>query len=79
MASSIEQRVKRVFVEQMRIAADKVVPSASLSENLKLEDVQRVELILRLEEEFRVEMPDEDTDKFKTVGDIISFVQARVQ
>ena len=60
-------------------AADKVVPSASFTEDLKADSLAIVELVLALEETFKIEIPDEDTEKIKTVGDAINYIKARAK
>ena len=77
MADSIEERVTKIIVEQLEVPADKVVASASFTEDLKADSLAIVELVLSLEESFKIEIPDEDTEKIKTVGDAINYIKAR--
>jgi acyl carrier protein len=75
MADSIEERVTKIIVEQLEVPADKVVPSASFTEDLKADSLAIVELVLQLEEFFKIEIPDEDAEKIKTVGDAINYMK----
>ena len=74
MADTIEERVKKLIVEQLEIPAEKAVPAASFTEDLKADSLAIVELVLALEEAFKIEIPDEDTEKIKTVGDAINYI-----
>ena len=74
MADDIAQRVKKIIIEQLEVAPDKVKPEASCAEDLKADSLAVVELVLALEEQFKLEIPDEDTEKIKTVGDAINYI-----
>jgi acyl carrier protein len=76
MAESIEEKVSKIIVEQLEVPADKVVPGASFMEDLKADSLAIVELVLNFEEAFKIEIPDEDTEKIKTVGDAINYIKA---
>lgn len=77
MADNIEARVKEIIAQQLDVSAEKLVPSASFTDDLKADSLAVVELVLALEEEFKIEIPDEDTEKIKTVGDAIKYIQAK--
>ena len=77
MADNIEARVKEIIAQQLDVSPEKLVPSASFTDDLKADSLAVVELVLALEEEFKIEIPDEDTEKIKTVGDAIKYIQAR--
>jgi acyl carrier protein len=79
MADNVEERVTKIIVEQLEVPAEKVVPSASFTEDLKADSLAIVELVLALEEAFKIEIPDEDTEKIKTVGDAINYIKARAK
>jgi acyl carrier protein len=76
MADEIEDKVKKIIIEQLEVAPDKVKLEASFSEDLKADSLAVVELVLALEEQFKIEIPDEDTEKIKTVGDAINYIKA---
>jgi acyl carrier protein len=77
MADNVEERVTKLIVEQLEVPVEKVIPSASFTEDLKADSLAIVELVLALEEAFKLEIPDEDTEKIKTVGDAINYIKAR--
>jgi acyl carrier protein len=79
MADNIEDRVRKLIVEQLEVSPDKVVPTASFSEDLKADSLAVVELVLALEEAFKLEIPDEDTEKIKTVGDAINYIKSHAK
>lgn len=70
-------RVKKVLVEQLDVSEDEIVPSASIVDDLKADSLDVVEIIMGLEEEFDIEIPDEDAEKILTVQQIIDYVEAR--
>jgi acyl carrier protein len=71
----IDQRVKDIIVEQLGVKADQVTPEAKLIEDLGADSLDAVELIMALEEEFGIEVPDEQAEKLQSVGDIIKYVE----
>ena len=79
MADEIEEKVKKIIIEQLEVAPDKVKPEASFADDLKADSLAVVELVLALEEQFKIEIPDEDTEKIKTVGDAINYIKAHAQ
>ena len=79
MADDIAERVKKIIIEQLEVAPDKVKPEASFSEDLKADSLAVVELVLALEEQFKLEIPDEDTEKIKTVGDAINYIKGHAK
>lgn len=71
---SVEDKVKEIIVEQLGANAEDVVPGASFIDDLGADSLDTVELVMALEEEFGVEIPDEDAENIKTVQDAISYV-----
>ena len=67
----IDQRVKDIIVEQLGVKPDQVTPEAKFVEDLGADSLDIVELIMALEEEFGIEVPDEQAEKLLTVGDVI--------
>ena len=74
--SSIEERVKKIIVEQLGVADDQVTPDASFVNDLGADSLDTVELVMALEEEFETEIPDEEAEKITTVQNAIDFVNA---
>jgi acyl carrier protein len=79
MADNVEERVRKIIVEQLEVAPDKVKPEASFADDLKADSLAVVELVLALEEAFKIEIPDEDTEKIKTVGDVINYINSHAK
>lgn len=78
-AKSVEERVKNIIVEQLRVEPDQVKPEAQFVNDLGADSLDTVELIMALEEEFDVEIPDEQAEKIKTVGEAIEHIKAKVK
>ena len=73
----MEERLKKLIAEQLGVDESRVVPSASFTDDLEADSLDLVELIMSLEEEFGVEIPDEDAEKIVTVGDAMQYLQER--
>ena len=72
---SIEQRVKDIIVDQLGVNADQVTHEAKFIEDLGADSLDTVELIMALEEEFGIEVPDEQAEKLQSVGDVIKHIE----
>ena len=75
MAGEVESKVREIISEQLGVSADEVTPEASFIEDLGADSLDIVELVMALEEEFGLDIPDEDADKLKTVGDAMNYLQ----
>ncbi|UCD65008.1 MAG: acyl carrier protein [Candidatus Zixiibacteriota bacterium] len=73
---SVEERVKEIIVEQLGVEAGQVTDRAKFVEDLGADSLDTVELVMALEEEFSIEIPDEDAEKIVSVGDAISYIAA---
>jgi len=71
---SVEERVKNIIVEQLGVEATQVVESAKFIDDLGADSLDTVELVMALEEEFSIEIPDEDAEKIGSVGDAINYI-----
>lgn len=71
---SVEQRVKEIIVEQLGVEAAQVTENAKFIEDLGADSLDTVELVMALEEEFSVEIPDEDAEKITTVNEAIKYI-----
>ena len=71
---AVEDKMVDIIVEQLSVDKDKVVPGASFVDDLGADSLDLVELIMAMEEEFDVEIPDEEAEKIATVQDAINFV-----
>lgn len=77
MASpELEARLKKIVAEQLGVDEDRIIPTARFSEDLNADSLDLVEMIMSLEEEFGVEIPDEEAEKILTVGDALSYIDA---
>ena len=74
--SSIQERVKKIVVEQLGVSEDQVTADASFVDDLGADSLDTVELVMALEEEFDAEIPDDEAEKITTVKQAIQFIQA---
>lgn len=74
--SEILERVKKVVIEQLSVAEAEVTETASFTADLGADSLDTVELVMAFEEEFGVEIPDEDAEKIVTVADAVKFIEA---
>ncbi|MES2463677.1 MAG: acyl carrier protein [Armatimonadota bacterium] len=72
-------RVKKVVVTQLEVSEDEVTSTASFVDDLGADSLDVVELVMGLEEEFDVEIPDEDAEKIATVGDAVTYIDSKTQ
>ncbi len=72
---TIEEKVKDIIVEQLSVTAEQVTPEAKFIEDLGADSLDVVELVMAFEEQFSVEVPDEDAEKLQTVGDVIKYIE----
>lgn len=78
MAASVEQRVKEIICEQLGVSEDQVTPDASFIEDLGADSLDIVELVMELEEEFEITIPDDQAEKIKTVGEAIDYIEREI-
>ena len=71
-------KVKEIIVDQLDVDADKVTNGANIQDDLGADSLDVVDLVMSLEEEFDIEIPDEAVEGIKTVGDIVSYIEARI-
>ena len=74
--SSVQERVKKIIIEQLGVSDDQVTSEASFVDDLGADSLDTVELVMALEEEFDVEIPDDDAEKITTVKEAVAFVEA---
>ena len=72
--STIEDHVRQIIVEQSGINQEEAVLSASFADDFEADDLGTVGLVMALEEEFEIEIPDEDAEKITTVGDAVEYI-----
>jgi acyl carrier protein len=74
---SIEEKVKDIIVEQLGVNPEQITPSASFIEDLGADSLDTVELVMAFEEEFSVDVPDEDAERLRTVGDVVRYIEEK--
>ncbi len=76
--SETAERVKAIVVEQLNVAADDVTEEASFIDDLGADSLDIVELVMALEEEYDIDIPDEAAEKIQTVGDAVNYISERI-
>jgi len=74
---SIEDRVKDIIVDQLGVSTEQVTPEAKFVEDLGADSLDTVELVMAFEEEFEIEVPDEEAEKLQSVGDVITYINSQ--
>lgn len=77
MTANVEERVKNIICDQLAVEAEKVTQTASFIDDLGADSLDIVELVMTMEEEFDLDIPDEDAEKMKTVGDVIKYIGSK--
>jgi len=78
MAEAVADRVRAIIAEQLGVKLEEVTDSASFIEDLGADSLDTVELVMALEEEFGIEIPDEDAEKMPSVGDAIKYIESKI-
>ena len=74
---SVEDRIKEIIVEQLGVDASEVTEEASFIDDLGADSLDTVELVMAFEEEFGIEIPDEEAEKLQTVGDALKYMREK--
>ncbi|MDH3216129.1 MAG: acyl carrier protein [Candidatus Krumholzibacteria bacterium] len=75
--SNIDEKVKKIIEEKLSVNADQITNEARFAEDLKADSLDTVELVMALEDEFGLDIPDEEADKIKTVQDAINYIGSK--
>jgi acyl carrier protein len=75
----LENRMAGLIVEQLGVSKEEVSPGASFSDDLGADSLDIVELVMSMEEEFDVEIPDDDVEKLRTIGDAVGYLKERLE
>ena len=78
VAENLEERVKKIIVTQLAVDIAEVTPQSQFVQDLGADSLDTVELVMALEEEFDVEIPDEDAEKIKTVGEAVTYIKDKL-
>ena len=76
MASFSEEKAREIIAKELEVEAKQLAPEAKFIEDLGADSLDIVELVMALEEEFGIDIPDEDADKLKTVGDAMEYLKS---
>ena len=76
---TVEEKVREIIAEQLQIDIEEVKPEASFIDDLGADSLDTVELVMAFEEEFDIEIPDEDAEKIRTVQDAINYIKSKVE
>jgi len=76
--SNVEEKVKKIIEEKLSVNADQITSEAKFAEDLKADSLDTVELVMALEDEFGLDIPDEDADKIKTVQDAVDYINTKM-
>lgn len=76
--AEIESKVKAIIVDKLGVDASQVTTDASFSADLNADSLDTIELIMEFEKEFNITIPDEDTQKIVTVGDVVAYIEKAV-
>ncbi len=79
MATTVSERLKKIIVDQLGVDESEVVPSASFVEDLNADSLDLVELIMSLEEEFKLQISDEDAEKITTVQEAEDYIEEHLK
>jgi acyl carrier protein len=74
---AVPEKITEIIVEQLGVKPEEVTPEASFVDDLRADSLDTVELVMALEEEFGIEVPDEDAEKLTTVGDAIKYIEEK--
>lgn len=71
------EKIKEIIIEQLNVEEDLITMDTHLMKDLEADSLDAVEIIMAIEDEFGIEVPDEDAEKFQTVSDIVNYVEAK--
>jgi acyl carrier protein len=76
--SNVEEKVKDIIVEELGVEREKLTSNASFMEDLGADSLDTVELVMAFEKEFDIDIPDEEAEKLRTVGDAMSYLHEKI-
>jgi acyl carrier protein len=79
MEPDLEQRISEMIIEQLGATKEEIVPEASFIDDLGADSLDIVELVMAMEEEFDIEITDDDAEKIQTIGDAVAYLKHRLE
>ena len=76
---ALQERVEAIIVDQLGVSRDELSPEASFIDDLGADSLDIVELVMAMEEEFDIEIPDDDAEKIQTLGDAIRYLKGKLE
>ena len=76
-ATNVEAKVKSIIAEQLGVGEDEIKPESNFIDDLGADSLDIVELVMAMEEEFEIEIPDEDAEKLRTVQDVMKYLETK--
>ena len=73
------EKIKEIIIEQLNVEEDLITMDTHLMKDLEADSLDAVEIIMGIEDEFGIEIPDEEAEKFQTVSDLVNYVEANVE
>ena len=71
-------KVKEIIIDQLDVDASAIIPDTSLTKDLEADSLDAVEIIMAIEDEYEIEIPDEEAEKFANIGDIVNFIEDQI-
>ena len=78
MSENNADRVKKIIISQLNVSEEQVTPEASFIDDLGADSLDTVELVMEFEDEFEINIPDEDAEKIQTVGDAVTYISGKL-
>ncbi|MDH4476816.1 MAG: acyl carrier protein [Verrucomicrobiaceae bacterium] len=79
MADNITDKVRDIIVEQLGVNPEQVTPEAKFIEDLGADSLDTVELVMAFEEEFSIDVPDDEAEKLQSVGDVVRYIEENAE
>ena len=76
---AVEERIRQLIVDQLGVSVEEIRPEVSFLDDLGADSLDIVELVMAMEEEFDVEIPDDDAEKIQTIGDAFAYIKEKVE
>ncbi len=77
--ADLDEKVKEIIAKELGVERDKLTTEASFMEDLGADSLDTVELVMEFEKEFNIDIPDEDAEKLRTVGDALNYLKSKVK